>query len=834
MISKKSKAERIIDQINSTNAKKIALILVIGFACYHELLHLRFGSNSCSWLLSDGRYKGNQEWQPYGCMLHLYSKIDTRRCLRYMAFYGEDSNFVFIGDSRIREIYVGFVKHLQQQEDEATEPPNNLETNLMHEDKKLQIKVQFFWSPTISKKMIEKFKEWQKSVDRPPSVVVVGCGWWSIKTSNASASVLHEYSANLTYLVQSINRLHQRKARVLWVLQEPVNHEKLSPDFAMITNEQIDLYNKAAIEVLSHSAAELWWSARLVAQGMVSESPDGIHLNSRPLRHITQILLNMYCNDYMNFNDGTCCSSAESYTTLQIVTYAILAMCVLIFISILTYRQIVKWRGAPLHEYTLIQDGSTNASETSLHTATVGSNGTGVSAPATVIVPPPPAPGTPHHLFRALATLALIMVYFLVCDRTNFFMKENKYYSEFSFWLPIGYICALGLFFTEDSKFTKVLHRDQMDEWKGWMQLVILVYHVTGASQILPINLHMKTLISAYLFLLGYQQFCYVWQRGDVTLVTFFRTLFQLNFMTVTLCLCMNRPYQFYYFVPLISFWYTMVYAFMVLPPVITAAQTNNTSTGTEGQLGTNIQYLYLVIKFVVMFSIITILFMSEVFFEKVFVTRPWKALFVTTDDDIHEWWSRWKLDRYSALYGMLFGVIIILAQKFNLYDDNNHSNLFSRSIALTIVLAAIIGLGSYITFTCLCVSEADCAEIHSYIAFLPILSYIVLRNISGILRTKYSSFFAWFGNISLELFVSQYHIWLAADTHGVLVLIPGYPVLNLIVTSYIFVCASHEVHRLTKVLLPYAVPGDYKLVLRNFMLFLAVLVPIGINDGMF
>ena len=32
---------------------------------------------------------------------------------------------------------------------------------------------------------------------------------------------------------------------------------------------------------------------------------------------------------------------------------------------------------------------------------------------------------------------------------------------------------------------------------------------------------------------------------------------------------------------------------------------------------------------------------MSEVFFEKVFVTRPWKALFVTTDDDIHEWWFR-------------------------------------------------------------------------------------------------------------------------------------------------------------------------------------------------
>ena len=63
--------------------------------------------------------------------------------------------------------------------------------------------------------------------------------------------------------------------------------------------------------------------------------------------------------------------------------------------------------------------------------------------------------------------------------------------------------------------------------------------------------------------------------------------------------------------------------------------------------LANPIQYLYLVLKFVVLFSIITVLYMSEVFFEKIFLTRPWKALFVTTDDSIKEWWFRWKIDRY-------------------------------------------------------------------------------------------------------------------------------------------------------------------------------------------
>lgn len=47
------------------------------------------------------------------------------------------------------------------------------------------------------------------------------------------------------------------------------------------------------------------------------------------------------------------------------------------------------------------------------------------------------------------------------------------------------------------------------------------------------------------------------------------------------------------------------------------------------------------------------------------------------------------------------------------------------------------------------------------------IVGFILLRNMFGFLRCRYSSFFAWFGRISLELFISQYHIWLAADTHG-------------------------------------------------------------------
>merc|ERR1719334_1915664 len=108
------------------------------------------------------------------------------------------------------------------------------------------------------------------------------------------------------------------------------------------------------------------------------------------------------------------------------------------------------------------------------------------------------------QLVTAAASISLILMYFYICDRTNIFMKTNKQFSLVRFFVPLIYVFVLGVWGTSTVKQDSFLNRDQTDEWKGWMQLVILTYHISGASASVPIYMHVQILVSAYLFLAGY------------------------------------------------------------------------------------------------------------------------------------------------------------------------------------------------------------------------------------------------------------------------------------------------------------------------------------------
>ena len=60
--------------------------------------------------------------------------------------------------------------------------------------------------------------------------------------------------------------------------------------------------------------------------------------------------------------------------------------------------------------------------------------------------------------------------------------------------------------------------------------------------------------------------------KYKVSAILSFQVLTRMNILVAVLCLVMGRPYQFYYFVPLVTFWFVVSYVVLVMWPRVTAA----------------------------------------------------------------------------------------------------------------------------------------------------------------------------------------------------------------------------------------------------------------------
>eukprot|EP00118_Oscarella_pearsei_P014944 m.131160 g.131160 ORF g.131160 m.131160 type:complete len:101 (+) comp38040_c0_seq11:1703-2005(+) len=84
----------------------------------------------------------------------------------------------------------------------------------------------------------------------------------------------------------------------------------------------------------------------------------------------------------------------------------------------------------------------------------------------------------------ALSWLTFLYVTVMYFFRTPIFMKEAKEYNSGLFFACLVVFFLIGICTAKEASKGDYLNRDQTDEWKGWMQLVILAYHYLGASQV--------------------------------------------------------------------------------------------------------------------------------------------------------------------------------------------------------------------------------------------------------------------------------------------------------------------------------------------------------------
>ncbi|KLP21116.1 uncharacterized protein FFB20_10965 [Fusarium fujikuroi] len=280
------------------------------------------------------------------------------------------------------------------------------------------------------------------------------------------------------------------------------------------------------------------------------------------------------------------------------------------------------------------------------------------------------------------------------------------------------------------------LSRGQTDEWKGWMQFFILIYHWTGAHGG-SIHVLMRVCVAAYLFQTGYGHTLYFLNKNDFSFNRVAATLLRLNILSCCLAYFMDTDYMFYHFPPLMSFWFLVVYATMAI----------------RSRYNSDLQVM--LAKICMSCLIASMLFMG---------TSPTRWVFeilntvFKTQWSYKQWYRRVTLDMLVVYLGMLIAVA------------NRHLKIpIHLGLRVTLALVGFFATIHYFYATP-DLRVAAYTKWHPYVSLVPILGFIAMRNVSGPIRNYHSRAMAWLGRCSLETYILQFHILLAADTDGVLI----------------------------------------------------------------
>lgn len=287
--------------------------------------------------------------------------------------------------------------------------------------------------------------------------------------------------------------------------------------------------------------------------------------------------------------------------------------------------------------------------------------------------------------------------------------------------------------------------------------------------------------------------------------------LFRLNFLVLVLCAVVSNPYMLYYICPMHTYWFLSVYAFMGI-----------------GRSWNDSRWL-MALKFA-LYAVVNIV-VFEIPGLALSLFRPFWFFLGFNDgksDIMHEWVFRLRLDHWACFIGMLcaynyphFESFIQKLEEQSRATGNRKRELLLKAATCVPWIAAFVIWHQ----TLLSLDKYSYNPLHPYFSFVPIITFILVRNLFPLLRSYYINMFAWLGKITLETYLSQLHVYLQSNAKHRLLYIPDYPLLNFSLNTVLYLAISHSLFTLTSDLSAYLLPKDTKLLRRNILYAILVLL---------
>ncbi|ORY86196.1 10 TM acyl transferase domain found in Cas1p-domain-containing protein [Protomyces lactucae-debilis] len=663
-------------------------------------------------------------------LLPRHYKSASTRCeevLHTGDWYGaclERQSIFFLGDSIARNLFESLARRIDPDvplpgKDDLDARHKNLPFPSARKPKGMR-DLAFFWDPYLEKPHF-----------MADGMTIVSTGLWALK--NKGAEAVSQFNTSLHALVERFEMGKTPSSRLILLPVSMPVIARLSPGRAALDDiTSINAMNKILDGFTTQQQIHSPHALLQMQRGMDVQGPDGLHFNDAANQALINVLLNYECNKALTsagLVKSSCCAQPRvppSKHLLVILTISLLAVVLLV---------------------SLLKDD--------------------------LLCRP---------LYFAMVLLTAVGFYINLADRTSFMAKIPKQFEAWPFagWHLLALVAGLRTLKREE-KDPGILSRHQTDEWKGWMQISILFYHYYGASKRPSIYIGIRCMVSAYLFMTGYGHTLFYLNKADYSLKRVMSVLVRLNLLTCYLAVLMDSNVLFYYFAPLVTFWYVSVLITMRL-----------------GQHLNDINAA-VVFKVLILMLVSTFLVRFPGLLESI---GSLAGKIFNTQWDMKEYRFRMALDLYAVPIGMLFAI----AQRSFPKALSERAWKGIRALGLIISLITLL---AYIITSLFVTDKYAYNKVHPYLSPFAVVAFVLIRNATPGFRATHSRFFAFWGHISLETFTLQYHIWLADDTQNLLQLpiadalssilsLRATRLVNMFTTTIIFVWVAYEVAQAT------------------------------------
>lgn len=533
---------------------RILLLLVLVSAAF------RFSNNSdtCKDLRTSGTWLdlspnganiiSLSRWQPRGCKMHQYSGAEAGFCIggvtkllskpsrKTIRSFGT-GDLLFMGDSITRQLFWAFARRLDSAKAAKDEAMAMRHADLSFTPStRSDITLSFLWRPfakELSRELLTNhtpfiIEEYGMPTRPKKEMVIIGMpGLWSARYGNSTP--VRETKSLLSNISVYLNE------SIIIPIQKPY--------YARLSEERSRTLTPAKVDSMqgqlrgASSSLNVMWSFESMTSGFSDAYlPDGIHLVNSILDVQVDVVLNSLCNaklakarragDLPPIIDHSCCLDHGVMLAWSQILISILYGCMVVLCCLFSSSD-----------------------------------------------------RTSNLVRRATAYIVCAVLICVLSDRTSLFVKAEKVYKSTYFTLPCALALTVGIAtlrlvdeLEERHNGKKViwrahsiLPRRQTEEWKGWMQIVILVYHYVGASKIVWAYQIARILVGSYVFMTGYGHTLYFLQTRDFSLKRASSVLVRLNLLACLLMYPMGTQWTFYYFPPMVSVYFLIVFTCMQL-----------------------------------------------------------------------------------------------------------------------------------------------------------------------------------------------------------------------------------------------------------------------------